>query len=96
MQPALHWRVGGGEAEAQRARILLLATYGTAGTLVARASVMSGRTKNGRGVLFGAARRLLLLRLPLSISDRRANSRDACERARDSNLAAWHTRLFAP
>ena len=78
------WLNGGAEGTEQCWR------YGTGGARAARVHLLHVRTKNGRGVPFGAARRLLLPRLPLSLSAARATGRYACKRARfKSRRAAY-------
>ena len=82
------WSNGGAEGTEQCWR------YGTGGARAARVYLLHVRTKKGRGVPFGAARRLLLPRLPLSCSPLCALPVAMRASARDSNLAARHTRRF--
>ena len=87
---AVEWlSSGGAEGTERRDR------HGTVGTYRARAHLLSGRKDNGRGVLIGAARRLLLPRLPSLRAAWRAISRDTCRRARFKSryvvyVTLWH------
>ena len=93
MQPALQRRSSSGGIEAQRARPLTLATA-LRSPPVARAPVTSGRTKMAAASLLerhgGSFFSVCLSRSPLGVLviAMRAS-------ARDSNLAARHTRLLA-
>ena len=70
------WRSGGAEGTGRYGFVRHCLGYR------AYAHLLSGREDNGRGILIGAARRLLLPRLPSRCAARRAISRDTCRRAR--------------